>query len=82
MKKRKRPMPDVSATRFKNNFFQYLDKIEQGESFNIIRNKAKIATIHPNGEIKWQDQMTTCLKSSFELMDLITPVEDVWEDYR
>ncbi len=74
-------MPDVSATRFKNNFFQYLDKIEQGESFNIIRNKAKIATIHPNGEIKWQDQMTTCLKSSFELMDLITPVEDIWEDY-
>ena len=30
-------MPSVSATRFKNNFFQYLDKIEQGESFNIIR---------------------------------------------
>ena len=74
-------MPDVSATRFKNNFFQYLDKIEQGESFNIIRNKAKIATIHPNREIKWQDQMTTCLKSSFESMDLITPVEDIWEDY-
>ncbi len=29
-------MPSVSATRFKNNFFQYLDKIKQGESFNII----------------------------------------------
>ena len=37
-------MPDVSATKFKSEFFKYLDRIEQGETFNIIRNKKKIAT--------------------------------------
>jgi len=74
-------MPDVSATKFKNEFFKYLDRIEQGETFNIIRNKSKIATINPVKEAKWQDQMSVSLKDSFEAMDLISPVEDIWEEY-
>lgn len=74
-------MPDVSATKFKNEFFKYLDRVEQGETFNIIRNKVKIATINPNSGAKWQDKMSISLKDSFLAMDLISPVEDIWEDY-
>ena len=74
-------MPDVSATKFKNEFFKYLDRVEKGETFNIIRNKTKIATINPNRGAKWQDQMSVSLKDVFSEMDLISPVEDIWEDY-
>ncbi len=74
-------MPDVSATKFKKEFFKFLDRIEQGETFNIIRNKTKIATINPNKEAKWQDQMSISFKDTFEAIDLISPVEDIWEDY-
>ena len=74
-------MPDISATKFKSEFFKFLDRIEQGETFNIIRNKVNIATINPNKEAKWQNQMSISLKSSFKEMDLISPVEDIWQDY-
>ena len=74
-------MIDVSATRFKNNFFKYLDMVEQGESIRVIRNKVQIATIVPDKSAKWQDQMTISLRTHFESMDLTTPVEDIWEDY-
>ena len=74
-------MIDVSATRFKNNFFHYLDQVEQGETINLIRNKVRIATIVSAKSAKWQDQMTLSLRSQFESMDLTTPVEDIWEEY-
>lgn len=74
-------MADVSATRFKNNFFKYLDRVEQGETINIIRNNVKVATITANKQANWQDQMTISLKSTFEAMDMVSPVEDIWEDY-
>ncbi len=47
----------ISATRLRNNLFEYLDKIERGETIVILRNKQEVARLAPIHLSDWRDNM-------------------------
>ena len=72
-------MIKVSATKLRNNLFKYLDKINDGETIIIQRNKQDIAHLIPTRQTDWRDNMKVQLKLQVAPEKFIEPVEDVWE---
>ena len=74
-------MISVSATKLRNNLFEYLDKISEGEIIIIQRNNEEVARLVPARKVNWRDKMTVKPEIVVAPEELIKPLEDVWEEY-
>ena len=77
----KTKMLKVSATQLRNNLFDYLNKIAEGEVIIIQRNNEDVATLVPTRHTNWRDKITITPKILVEPEELIAPLEDIWEEY-
>ena len=74
-------MIKVSATKLRNNLFNYLDKAAEGETIVIQRNNKEVARLVSTNHINWRDKMTLKPKVLVPAEELIKPIEDIWEEY-
>jgi len=74
-------MLTVSATKLRNNLFEYLDKVASGETIVIQRNNKEVARLISTKQINWRDKMTITPRILVSPEELIQPMEVVWEDY-
>ncbi len=74
-------MIKISATKLRNNFFDYLDKASEGETIVIQRNNQDVARIVPTHQIDWRDKMSIKPELSVSPEELIKPIGDIWEEY-
>lgn len=74
-------MIEVTATKLRNNLFDYLDKASEGETIIIRRNNKEVARLIPTSQANWRDKMTIKPKIMVAPEELIKPVEDIWEGY-
>jgi len=74
-------MTTITASQFKLHLFDYLDKVEKGETIVIERYKQEIARLIPSKQSDWRDKMR--FKPNFLVSpeQLIAPIEDIWEAY-
>jgi len=71
----------VSATKLRNNLFEYLDKTAKGEIIIIQRNNEEVARLVPAHKVNWRKKMGVKLRILVEPQELIKPIEDIWEEY-
>ena len=71
----------ISATKLRNNLFEYLDKASAGETIVIQRNNQDVARIVPINQIDWRDKMSIKPELLVTPEELIKPIEDIWEEY-
>ena len=71
----------ISATKLRNNLFEYLDKASAGETIVIQRNNQDVARIVPINQIDWRDKMSIKPELLVSPEELIKPIEDIWEEY-
>jgi prevent-host-death family protein len=74
-------MIKISATKLRNNLFNYLDKASAGETIVIQRNNQDVARIVPTHQIDWRDKMSIKPELLVSPDELIKPIEDIWEEY-
>jgi len=74
-------MIKVTATKLRNNLFDYLNKASEGETIIIERNKKEVARLIPTRQANWRDKMTIKPKIMVASEELIKPVEDSWKEY-
>ncbi|MBC8181319.1 type II toxin-antitoxin system Phd/YefM family antitoxin [candidate division KSB1 bacterium] len=74
-------MITITATKLRNNLFNYLDKVVDGETIKIYRNKKEVAKLVPPKTSNWRDRVTITPKLLVDPDELIKPIEDIWEDY-
>lgn len=74
-------MLTVSATKLRNDLFNYLDKVESGEVVVIQRNNQEIARLVPTVQGNWREKMTVNVRLLAPATDLIQPMEEIWEEY-
>ena len=74
-------MIKVTATKLRNNLFDYLDKASEGETIIIQRNNKEVARIVPIHQANWRNKMTIKPQIMVAPEELIKPVEDIWEEY-
>ena len=71
----------ITATKLRNNLFEYLDKASKGETIVIQRNNQDVARIVPTHQVDWRDKMSIKPELLVSPEELIKPMEDIWEDY-
>jgi prevent-host-death family protein len=71
----------VSATKLRNNLFEYLDKTSKGEIIIIQRNNEEVARLVPARKVNWRDKMVVKLRILVKPEELIKPLEGIWEEY-
>jgi prevent-host-death family protein len=74
-------MIKISATKLRNNLFNYLDKASAGETIVIQRNNQDVARIVPTHQIDWRDKMSIKPELLVSPDELIKPIEDIWKEY-
>ena len=74
-------MIEVTATKLRNNLFDYLDKASEGETIIIRRNNKEVARLVPTSQANWRDKMTIKPKIMVSPEALKKPIEDIWEGY-
>jgi prevent-host-death family protein len=74
-------MIEVSATKLRNNLFDYLDKASEGETIVIRRNNREVARLVPTQQTDWREKMRVKPKFLVDPELLVQPMEDIWEDY-
>ena len=74
-------MITTSATKLRNNLFDYLEKVKNGETIIVYRNKKKVAKLVPVNISNWRNQMKTKVKILVPPDEMIEPIEDIWQDY-
>ena len=74
-------MITTSATNLRNNLFEYLEKVINGETIIIYRNKKEVAKIVPPRVSNWRERMKTKIKICVPAEQIIEPIEDIWRDY-
>ena len=74
-------MIKITATKLRNNLFEYLDKASAGETIVIQRNNQEVARIVPTHQIDWRDKMSIKPELLVSPEELIKPMEDIWEEY-
>jgi prevent-host-death family protein len=71
----------ISATKLRNNLFDYLDKAAAGETIIIQRNNqevARLVAIHPGD---WREKMQLTPQLLITPEELIQPLDDIWAEY-
>ena len=71
----------VSATKLRNNLFEYLNKVSHGETVVIQRNKQEVARLVSPPKTDWRDTIKTHPKRNVPADEIIEPIEDIWEGY-
>ena len=74
-------MIKVSATKLRNNLFEYLNKVAKGEAILIQRNNQEIARLLPVSPSDWREHMSTQPKFLVAADEVVKPLDDVWEEY-
>jgi prevent-host-death family protein len=74
-------MIKVSATKFRNNLFEYLDRVVQGETIAIQRNNQVVAKLVSVPKSDWRDNMKVQPKLLVSPEEIVQPIEDIWEEY-
>ncbi len=74
-------MLKVSATKLRTHLFEYLDKVVDGETIIIERNKQEIARIAATRLRDWREGMTIKPQILVSPEELIKPLDDLWEEY-
>jgi len=74
-------MITITATKLRNNLFNYLEKVGDGETIIIYRNKKEVAKLVPPNTLNWRDRVTITPKLLVDPEEIIKPIEDIWEDY-
>jgi len=74
-------MLTTSATKLRNNLFEYLEKVKNGETIIVYRNKKKVAKLVPANVSNWRDQMKTTIKIKVPPDELAKPIDEIWRDY-
>ena len=74
-------MIEVSATKLRNNLFEFLTKVSKGETISVKRNGKDVALIVPPKKEDWRDKMRTKVKLLVPPGEAFAPMEDEWEDY-
>ena len=74
-------MLTVTASKLRNNIFEYLGKVAQGETVTIILNKKETAMLVPVKRGDWRDSLHQEIKLNCSPDKLLTPMDNVWEDY-
>ncbi len=71
----------VSATKLRNNLFDYLDKALEGETIVIHRNNEEVARLVSIKRVNWRDRMTIKPEILVSPEELSEPMEDIWQGY-
>ncbi len=71
----------VSATKLRNNLFEFLEKVFEGETIAVQRNGENVAVVIPPQKKDWRDKMRTKVKLMVPPDEAFTPMEDIWEEY-
>lgn len=71
----------VSATKLRNNLFEYLGRVSKGETIAIQRNGQQVAVIVPSKKENWRERITKKMKLMVPADEVLAPMEDIWEDY-
>ena len=71
----------VSATKLRNNLFDYLDKAASGETIIIQRNKHEVARLVAAQPVEWREKMKLTPRLLVEPEELIKPLDDIWAEY-
>lgn len=74
-------MITITATKLRNNLFNYLEKVVDGETILIYRNKKEVAKLVPPNISNWRDRTKIKLEILVDPDELIKPIEDIWQDY-
>ncbi|MFQ5630137.1 MAG: type II toxin-antitoxin system Phd/YefM family antitoxin [bacterium] len=74
-------MITITATKLRNNLFEYLDKAAAGETIVIHRNNREVARLVSTKQKKWRNKMTIKPKLLVSPDELIKPLDDIWESY-
>jgi prevent-host-death family protein len=74
-------MITVSATKLRNNLFEYLDKVAAGETIVIQRNNQDVAYLVPQRGDNWRAAMKHTLQTNVTPDELMEPLADIWEEY-
>ena len=74
-------MIKITATKLRNNLFNYLDKASKGETIVIQRNNQDVARIVPTHQIDWRDKMSIKPELLVSPEELIRPIAGIWEEY-
>jgi prevent-host-death family protein len=74
-------MIKVTATKFRNNLFGYLDKVAKGETIVIQRNRQEVARLISPPKPDWRDNIKVQPKLLVSPEEIIQPIDDIWEEY-
>ena len=74
-------MIKVTATKLRNNLFDYLNKVSEGETIIIQKNNKEVARLISAHQENWRDKMTIKPRIMVPPEELIKPLEEIWEEY-
>jgi prevent-host-death family protein len=74
-------MIKITATKLRNNLFEYLDKVYRGETVVIERNKQEVARMISPPVADWREKMKVQPKLICPAEEIVQPMEDIWEEY-
>lgn len=74
-------MIEVTATKLRNNLFEFLAKVSKGETIVIQRNGENVALVVPPHKVDWRNKIRSKIKLLVPPDIAFRPLEDVWEDY-
>ena len=74
-------MIKTSATNLRNHLFEFLEKVQNGETIVIHRNKKDVAKLITANKLNWRDQMKIKAELLVPPDEIIKPIEEIWQDY-
>ena len=74
-------MITISATKLRNDLFNYLEKVVNGETIMIYRKKKQIAKLMPSNISNWREHVKIKPKLLVSPEEIIKPIEDIWQGY-
>ena len=71
----------VSATKLRNNLFEFLARVSKGETITVQRNGEDVAVVVPAKKENWRDKKKTKARLLVSPDKAFAPMDDIWEDY-
>lgn len=74
-------MITIQAAELKENLFECLRKIQEGETIVIRHENQDVAFLVPPVKPDWRSRMKIQAKLLVAPEEIIKPAEDIWEEY-
>jgi prevent-host-death family protein len=71
----------VSATKFRNHLFDYLEQAAAGETIIIHRNNRAVARLVSTQPGEWREKMKQTPHFLVAPKELVKPLDDLWAEY-